>query len=81
MDRRRRDEIQRDYDLTRHLESPATAAVATPELHTVDFASEQRPNDGCGALSMRGQAPPPPEARGASRLDRPERTADLFFER
>ena len=50
--------------------------MVTPELEVADFASQPRSEDDCCALCGDYQIPRPPEALGASRLARTERTAD-----
>ena len=50
--------------------------MATPKLDAADFVSEEQPQNDYPALSLSSQARKQPEARGASRLDRAERTAN-----
>jgi hypothetical protein len=61
----RRHEIWRDPALARRLESRAAVSMATPKLHSVDFAPERRSEDDCCALSGDDQILWPADARGA----------------
>jgi len=62
----RRDEIWRDFALTRRVESPAAASMATPKLDAADFVSEERLQNGLLALSLSRQARRRPAARHGS---------------